>query len=165
MKHREERQKVMVRARMRSGVSWHDVCVLNLSPHGVGIQAAEPPERGSYVEIRRGKQTIVARVVWAKGHRAGLRSQDVIFIPAFIAELGRPEAQVPAIASSGCFVERRQSPRPPRQRFENSRLLARAAQFACLVLFGGAAAYTAFGAVEQALAQPLSQIGNALDAQ
>ena len=164
MKHREERQKVMVRARMRSGVSWHDVCVLNLSPHGVGIQAAEPPERGSYVEIRRGKQTIVARVVWAKGHRAGLRSQDVIFIPAFIADLGRPEAQVSAIASSG-FVERRQSPRSARRRFENSRLLARAAQFACLVLFGGAAAYTAFGAVEQALAQPLSQIGDALDAQ
>ena len=49
VEHREERQKVMVRARMRSGVSWHDVCVLNLSPHGIGIQAPEPPERGSYV--------------------------------------------------------------------------------------------------------------------
>ena len=164
MKHREERQKVMVRARMRSGVTWHDVCVLNLSPHGVGIQAAEPPERGSYVEIRRGKQTIVARVVWKKGHRAGLRSQDVIFIPAFIADMASPAGQSAPIASSGCFVERRQSPRAARQRFENSRLLARAAQFACLVLFGAAAAYTAFGAVEQALAQPLLQVGDALDA-
>ena len=77
---REERQKVMIKARMRSGVSWRDVCILNLSVHGVGIQAAEPPARGTYVEIRRGSQVIVARVAWAKGHRAGLRSQDAIFI-------------------------------------------------------------------------------------
>jgi hypothetical protein len=131
----------------------------------VGIQAAEPPARGSYVEIRRGKQIIVARVVWAKGHRAGLRSQDVIFIPAFIADLVSPAAQAQPLASSGSLVDRRQSPRAVGQRLENSRLLARAAQFACVVLFGGAAAYAAFGAVEQALAQPLSQIGDALDAQ
>ena len=58
MKPREERQKVMVKARMRSGTSWHDVCILNLSVHGLGIQAAEPPERGTYVEICRGSQAM-----------------------------------------------------------------------------------------------------------
>ena len=73
---------------MRSGVSWHDVCVLNVSVHGVGIQAAEPPARGTYVEIRRGPHVIVARVAWAKGHRAGLRSQDPISIRAIVNDLG-----------------------------------------------------------------------------
>ena len=45
---------------MRSGASWHDVCILNLSLHGAGIQALEPPARGSYVEIRRGSHVIIA---------------------------------------------------------------------------------------------------------
>lgn len=67
VKPREERQKVMIKARMRTGVSWHDVCILNLSAHGVGLQAAEPPARGTYVEIRRGPHVIVARVAWSKG--------------------------------------------------------------------------------------------------
>ena len=59
VKPREERQKVMIKARMRSGASWHDVCVLNVSLHGVGIQTAEAPARGTYVEIRRGPHVIV----------------------------------------------------------------------------------------------------------
>ena len=80
----------MIKARMRSGVSWHDVCILNLSVHGVGIRAAEPPARGTYVEIRRGSQMIVARVAWTKGHRAGLRSQDAIFINVIVNDIGLP---------------------------------------------------------------------------
>jgi hypothetical protein len=35
-------------------------------------------------------------------------------------------------------------------------------EFACLVLFAGALAMTVFGAVEQALAAPLSKISSAL---
>ena len=67
---------------MLSGTSWHDVCIVNCSLHGLGIQAAQAPTRGTYVEIRRGKQVIIARVAWCKGHRAGLRSQDPIFVGA-----------------------------------------------------------------------------------
>ncbi|QNP42404.1 hypothetical protein H9L15_08755 [Sphingomonas daechungensis] len=74
----------MIRARMRSSSAWHDVCILNVSLHGLGVQSAEPPARGTYVEIRRGRQTIVARVAWNKGHRAGLRSQDPIFLTALL---------------------------------------------------------------------------------
>ena len=73
MKPRENRQKVMIKARMLSGASWHDICILNCSLHGLGIQAPQSPARGSYVEIRRGRQTIVARVAWSKGHRAGVK--------------------------------------------------------------------------------------------
>ena len=39
VKPREERQKVMVKARMRSGASWNDVCNLNVSLHGAGAIA------------------------------------------------------------------------------------------------------------------------------
>ena len=158
VKTREERQKVMIKARMRSGVSWHDVCVLNLSPHGVGIQVAEPPARGTYVEIRRGSHVIVARVAWSKGHRAGLRSQDPIFIQSIVKDTAATPPQV-----AGQPVERRRAPRTAQQqRHDRSRVLGRAMEFVCFALVAGAVALTAFGSVEQALARPLSQISAAL---
>ena len=157
MKAREERQKVMVKARMRDGAAWHDICIVNISAHGLGIQSAEPPERGTYVEICRGTQSVVARVAWAKGHRAGLRSQDVIFIRAFINDNVAPRPRV----TQGQPIERRRAPRT-RQKHDRSRLAGRFMEFACIALFAGALAVTAFGAVEQALAAPLSRISSAL---
>lgn len=160
VKSREERQKVMIRARMRSGVSWHDVCILNLSRRGLGIQAAEPPPRGTYVEICRGKEVLVARVMWAKGHRAGLHSQDAISVRALVYDLpandGGPSEPYPKI-------ERRQAPRPSSQRHDQSRLVARAMEFACLGLVALGFGMTIFGSVEQALAQPIAQVQAALD--
>jgi hypothetical protein len=161
MKAREERQKVMIRARMRDGVHWHDVCVLNMSAHGLGIQAAEPPERGTYVEICRGRHSIIARVAWSKGHRAGLRAQDAIFIPAFVSDSGDTAAARPAFG--GRPVERRRFARTAGERHEHSRFRARSIEFACLALVGSALAMTLVGSVQQALARPLSRISQALD--
>ena len=160
MRPREDRQKVMIRARMRSGASWHDVCILNVSLHGVGIQSAAPPARGTYVEICRGAQTVIARVVWSKGHRAGLRSQDAVFIRSLVCDhAAKPQPQI----ARGVGVERRQKPRRPQQQtHDHSRLIGRAMEFACMALFAGALAMTAFGTVEQALAKPLSQLSEAL---
>ena len=158
MKPREERQKVMVKARMRCDAKWNDVCILNLSLHGLGIQTSEPPSRGTYVEICRGTQSIIARVVWAKGHRAGLRSQDAIFIRALVNDNAAPAPRLGA----GQPVERRRTPRAAPQKHDRSRLAGRAMEFACLALFAGALAMAAFGAVEQALAAPMSQISSAL---
>ena len=98
---------------------------------------------------------IVARVAWTKGHRAGLRSQDPIFIKAVLAEQ-------PAKAPAAQNVERRKIPRVPDCRHEDSRLAARAMEYACLAIVACAFAMGAFGAVEGALAQPLSQISDAL---
>lgn len=160
MKPREERQKVMIKARMRSGASWHDVCLVNLSVHGVGIQAADPPARGTYVEICRGSHVIVGRVIWTKGHRAGLRSQDAIFIQA-IAKDGAAAVSRPRVAG-GPPTDRRRELRTTQQRHDRSRHLGRAMEFACLALFASVLAMTAFGSVGRALAHPLSQISAAL---
>ena len=157
MKTREARQKVMIRARMRSGVSWHDVCILNLSRRGLGIQAAEPPQRGTYVEICRGSQVIVARVMWAKGHRAGLHSQDAIAVQALVRE---DPANDRGAAPN---VERRRAPRSMQQRHERSRLIARTMEFACVGLAGLAFGLVALGSIEQALARPIAQVRAALD--
>ena len=160
MKQREQRQKVMIRARMRSGVAWHDVAILNLSKGGLGIQAADPPLRGAYVEICRGRHVIIARVMWTRGHRAGLKSQDPIWTESLLAEPSNDRSE-PA-APQDQPVERRRKPRTAQQHHDRSRLAGRAMEFACLGLGGAAMALLAFGMVEQAFAQPLSRIETAL---
>lgn len=160
VKAREDRQKVMIRARLRSGVRWQDVCILNLSSHGLGIQAAQPPARGEYVEICRGRISIVARVAWTKGHRAGLRSQDALSIPALMADPA--DAPLPASGTAPVVTERRRVPRSTAERHERSRVLARAMEFACFGAIAVALGWAAFGAVEQALARPLATISSAL---
>ena len=160
VKPRDERQKVMIRARMRSGVSWHDVCILNLSRRGLGIQAAAPPPRGTYVEIRRGREVVVARVMWAKGHRAGLHSQDAIAVRALLHDLPANDAELsPAYPK----VERRHAPRSSARGHDDSRLAARAIEFACIGLVALMFGMTVFGTVRQALAQPIAQVSAALD--
>jgi hypothetical protein len=157
MKPRENRQKIMIKARMLSGASWHDICILNCSLHGLGIQASQAPPRGSYVEIRRGHQTIVARVAWSKGHRAGLRSQDPIFVSALVS--GNDAA--PAIAS-GDFTERRLKPRPLAKSASDSRLQGRAMEFAGFAIIAVAVGLAGVSAVSQALARPLEEVHAAL---
>ena len=146
---------------MRNGASWHDVCILNVSKRGLGIQAADPPARGTYLEIWRGRHAIIARVMWAKGHRAGLQAQDSIFVEALVNEPVQSRA-LPAGVGDAQLVERRKAPRTIQQRQDQSRLAGRAFEFACFVLVAGALGLTAFGAVQEALASPLSQIEAAL---
>lgn len=147
----------MIKARMLDGAAWQDVCILNCSLHGLGIQSARAPQRGSYVEIRRGRQTIVARVAWSKGHRAGLRSQDPIFIAALVS--GNDGA--PAAPNTG-FTERRLQPRAPTSSHTDSRVAGRAMEFACFAIVAAAVGLAGFSAVSQALAQPMEQVEGAL---
>ncbi|WP_345167006.1 PilZ domain-containing protein [Sphingomonas daechungensis] len=148
----------MIRARMRSSSAWHDVCILNVSLHGLGVQSAEPPARGTYVEIRRGRQTIVARVAWNKGHRAGLRSQDPIFLTALLNDTS---GEAPAAGKVQGPVERRHAPRPS-DTHAASRLAGRAIEFAGIATVAAAIALAAFGAVAQAFNAPMAAVREAL---
>lgn len=151
----------MIRARMLTGTSWHDVCILNASPRGLGIQSAQPPTRGTYVEIRRGRQTIIGRVVWSNGHRSGLRSQDPIFISALLN--GDDSAAAPSPPPGVAFQERRLQPRPAAQMHDSSRLAGRAMEFACFVVVAGAIGMGLLSAVNEALARPMASVRAALD--
>jgi hypothetical protein len=37
MRPREQGQKVLIRARMKSDTGWHDACIVNLSKRGAGL--------------------------------------------------------------------------------------------------------------------------------
>ena len=144
---------------MRSSATWGDVCILNISSRGLQLQTARPPERGAYVEVRRGPHVIVGRVAWSKHHRFGIRSQDALFVDAIIAEPGDAEAQRGPVAYVP--VERRTVPRPAASA-ERSRVAARAFEFACVGLVVVAGATMLYGAAEAALAAPLATVSNAL---
>lgn len=155
VKAREARRKTLIKGRMRTGAAWNDVCILNLSSYGAGLQASLPPPRGTYVEIRRGPYIIVARVAWCDGHRFGVRSQDRLAIDAIIAE--PKKAAEPDGRSEDVHVERRAAPRNE-SRHERNRWVGRMAEFACIALLGAGAAVTLYDAIEQTFARPLSSI-------
>ena len=160
MKPREPRKKVMIKARMRVGAAWSDACILDMSTRGLMIQATDPPPGGSYLELRRGRHVIVARVVWSRDRRAGLRSQDPLPTEAIIAEPDQ-SAGPPIVAG----VERRAEPLArvkPAPRHEHSRWRSRALEFASIVFLGGVFATFAYGAVASALERPMTAVEGAL---
>jgi hypothetical protein len=159
VKPRELRRKVLIRARMRVVASWGDVCILNISSRGMQLQAARPPGRGTYVEIRRGPHVIIGCVAWTKQHRFGIKSQDVLFVDAIVAEPGDCESQRGSVAHVP--AEQRSAPRKAASA-DRSRTLGRAMEFACIGVVVLAGAIALYGAAEDALATPLASVSNAL---
>jgi hypothetical protein len=160
LKVREPRQKVMIKARMRIGAAWNDVCILNISPRGLSMQAAAPPPRGTYLEVRRGHHEILARVVWVNHHRFGVRTQDVLAIDDIVNQPDRSAAPADAVAA-GAIPDRRQSKRSLAERHEDSRMLSRAMEFGMIGIVAASGAVAAFGTVADAL-EPLGQVSAAL---
>ena len=159
MRPREQRRKLFIRARLKSGDGWDDACIVDLSRRGVGLQAAAAPRRGAYVEIRRGMHVIVARVVWSVGQRFGVAAQDDIPVDFVATDRAPPEQQRQPVGDG----ERRRIRRRLFERAEASRSWGRRLQFAVIALAGMAAAVVAGAKVHEALAAPLVHIGTALD--
>ena len=147
---------------MRVGAAWGDVCILNISARGLGLQAATPPEKGDYIELRRGTHVIIARVAWTNKHRFGVHTQDRLPIEQIINEPDK--SQVVQSGASELVAERRSNPRPLHERHQQSRIASRAMEFACFVVLGVSAATVAFSAVNDRLGSPLSRISAALAA-
>ena len=145
---------------MRSGASWSDACILDISSRGMLVRASNVPSRGSYLEIRRGSYVIVARVVWANADRFGVQTQELVPTADLINNPDRPATSPKADDAS--LVERRSSARPTASRFEASRWRARALEFCAFASIGAAGAMAALGAVDELLAKPLGLVETAL---
>lgn len=148
--------RVVTSARMRCGAAWSDVCIVNLSTRGVGLQGPRAPGRGTYVELRRGSNVlIVGCVVWSEGQRFGVRTQDPIWIDGVLRDAGSQNAPTPE------WRERRAMPRSG-SAAARSAMRGRALQFGFLVL-GGVGAMVMLGAlVDSALARPMQSISTVL---
>lgn len=144
----------MISARLRDSSGWHDVRILNLSSRGLLVHSRQSPERGSYVEICKDSHRIVARVIWVRQDRFGVRAQDKLPVEAIVTGSQAPTA------SANADVERRSRPREPStaERLERSRNRARLIEFASVVAFSVAAATVAFDAVKGSLGRPLAVV-------
>ena len=91
---RERRRRVMLPARVRNNSGWSDACILNISSRGLLVYSAGAAEPGSFVEIRRGGQLVIARVIWRENQRMGLCSPDPVPVDAIISNraLDKPRA-------------------------------------------------------------------------
>lgn len=144
----------MLKVRLRAEAAWHDACVVNVSPRGIGLKATDPPPRGEYVEICNGPQLIVGRVVWTKNHRFGVRAQDRLDV--------RSLNNVVAVAPETDREQSRHFQRRLDEQCDRSRTVARAMQFACLLLLTAAGAIGLADAVKTALSEPLATASAAL---
>lgn len=157
MKTREPRQTIRVSARMKTASGWQDVAIQNASAHGLKIAATEPMRRGDCIELRRASQIIVARIVWAQDGSYGLRTQDVVDVPALV----NPNAAKAELAVAGFQADRRAAPRVE-ETAERSRAFAARMQWA---LVGGAIVLAVGyigGAVLEVFGSPLAAVSDAL---
>lgn len=166
MKPREPRKSVWIPSRMQADRVWVDVCIHNISSRGLLVQTEQPPQPGTYIDIRRGTQIIIGRAVWRRDKFFGVRTQERLNIDSIINEPRLTSR--PTVASADADGPERRTPaRAITQadiaaRAESSRRFAAAFQF-CLILAGCAAAAT-FCAyeVKQILSAPMNAAGAAM---
>jgi hypothetical protein len=135
--------------------------MLNVSSRGLGLSISAPPEPGTYVEIRRGRHIIVARVMWTEGVRCGLHTQDPISIDALIRESDSTETKPPPSTALEPRAERRRTLALSRQH-DRSRLAGRALEFAFFGFLGASAALVGFDLVKETVGRPLTEVQTAL---
>ena len=107
-KAREERRNVVLQAQLLGGRGRRDACILNVSTRGLLVYSDAAASPGSYVEVRRGEQVIVARVVWRRSNRIGPSSQQKLQVGDIVSGAGASALQLTA---SSPAIERRKLPR------------------------------------------------------
>ena len=129
---REQRQKVALSVRVKMGMQWADATILNASSRGLMMKTAQAPERGGYIEIRRGADIeIVGRVVWRNGNHVGVRTQDAINVQALMRPpvKGRTQDRSP---SKALYVSEERKRTDAAAREERSRQLGSLVQYSAI---------------------------------
>ena len=148
----------MLRARLRASSGWSDACILNVSSHGLLINAttAGAAATGSMIELWHGEHLIVGEVVWRKGTRAGLRTDQRVPVEEIMAIGNAPALQL--TAGDWPRADRRKRPRS----HDESRLRSRAIEFAGVAAIAVSLAIALLSMVEAAFAKPLAMVQTAL---
>jgi hypothetical protein len=154
---RELRRRVMLPARLRTGIQWTDTCILNISSRGLLIHSARAGPQGSTVELRRGDHVIVGRVVWRDGARVGVECDERLPVEQIMSHSQSQALRLTAASSP--VVERRKA---PRSTADDARLRGRAMEFVSVGIIAASLALTVWSMAEQALARPMAAVSAAL---
>ena len=156
MKSREPRGKVLLGARIRHGLRWDDIRILDISSRGLCLHGRNASPRGTYVELRRGRQQIVARFVWTAEEKFGVVAQDPIAVEAVISD---PDCALRRPAAPVCY---RRANVHYAEGHERNKMLARAFQSGFFMIAGGCAALALAMTVAEAFTRPMKAISSAL---
>lgn len=103
----EERTKVMVRAKLRSGHSESDACVLDISTRGLAASSAVAPQRGEFVELAIGDNILIGQVRWSSGRRFGVAFRDRVSVIGVLS--GEGSATLKRGREAACTVALRRA--------------------------------------------------------
>jgi hypothetical protein len=146
LKLREERAKVVLRAKMDAGGLPVDVCIRDVSSFGMMLQAASPPPRGTYVEIETDRDSVVGRVIWAGDRKFGIKTRDRINLARMLGRHNLPGGTGGIPARIPRARDLAATPHP-----EGARLLGRAIDFTIIAAAAAALAsilgWIAYGAL------------------
>ena len=149
---------------MRINGEWCDITICNVSSRGFMAKCASPPPRGTYIEVRHRSLCIVARVMWSRDLRFGVRAQDRIDIANLLSE----EPAKRYAAGEERRAARRDRPVLPPGRpnteaaAEASRRFARVFEWVTLSLAIAVAAGLVFQIVTTSLSKPMQDIKDAM---
>jgi len=150
---------VVLPARVRTPAGWSDACILNVSSRGLLIYSRDAADTGTTIELHHRHHTIVARVMWRDGARAGVRSEDRVPVEEIMI-LGQAH-NVTLTATEQPGVERRRAPRND-TRYDRSRERGRSIEFVGALAIAAVLVTGMLEMVEAALARPLASIGAVL---
>lgn len=160
-RQREPRKPVRIGVRLKDDAGWCDAQLLNVSSRGVLAMIAEPPRRGSYVEIRRGSYVMIGRVAWVGTDRIGVSVRERIVLDDLLQpvtpgrKIKRPD--------NDCQVRVYERRKPTvEERAAASARFARAFDFGAIALGTVALAVVASGLVAGVLAEPMAQVEQVL---
>jgi len=145
----------MLPARMRTTAGWSDARILNISSRGLMVHANFSVVDQNMVELWHRDLSITARVVWRHGPKAGLQAEERIPVEEILS-LQSQSLQLSAEPYRG--VERRKRPRS----HDDSRIKARAFEFASVAVISATLAAGFFLWVGEAFAAPLAVVRTAL---
>lgn len=161
---REPRRLVHRPARMRVDGEWCDITICNVSSRGFMGKCASPPPRGTYIEVRHRSLCIVARVMWSRDMRFGVRAQDKIDIANLLS--GEPARSFSPGEERRSARRDRSSPsiRQPgaQAAAEASRRFARVFEWVTLSLAIAVAAGLVFQMVTTSLSKPMQDARGAM---
>jgi hypothetical protein len=147
---------------MRLDGTWKDVCIRNISSRGMLIQASVTPPRGAYVEVRRGRHAIVARIAWSNEQRFGVQTQDRLNVEAVLKEPDLSGNDHASKLQTQPSFERRAAPRPSqadlRWKAERSRYFSRSLEFACVGAVAASGGFLMFDTVSGILSRSVAVV-------
>ena len=163
--NREARRQVLIPCRMKSVRGWGDACIHNISSRGMMVACDDPLIAGEYVDIRRGRQVVIGRVIWRRDRFSGIRTQDVISADALVNEPrfeGRPVQRTGDGDRRSSTRSRMISEIDAARRMERSRSASKAMQFGALCAFGLVAAVAIAMQLAHLFVAPTARIDRAL---